>query len=112
MINMKKLMDGLETCSLDDGECSDCPYYTNEMCSGQMARDVLALPNEMKEQKKEWLMRIADEQVANAPDVFYPEDENTRRMGVYQGLEIAYKILTGIDQKAEIEAVMQERSNT
>lgn len=63
--------------------------------------DTVALLKEQEEQKRKWLQNIADNQLANAPkhdrDDFMQLDEHLEyryQLGVYDGLQMAYDILT------------------
>lgn len=56
--------------------------------------DVIALLKEQEEQKRKWLQNIADNQLAFAPS----ERDNAycyiKHQGIYDGLQMAYDILT------------------
>ena len=65
------------------------------------AEQILALLKEQEEQKRKWLQNIADNQLANSPkhdrDDFMTLDEHLEyqyQLGVYDGLQMAYDILT------------------
>ena len=69
----------------------------------QWTDDAIALLKEQEEQKRKWLQTIADTQLANAPKdrkEFMSLDEHMEyqyQLGVYDGLQMAWDILTEDD---------------
>jgi len=68
---------------------------------GSKMDDIVALLKEQEEQKQKWLQSIADNQLANAPkhdrNDFMSLDEHMEyqyQLGVYDGLQMAWDILT------------------
>ena len=65
--------------------------------------DAISLLKEQEEQKRKWLRNIADNQLANAPKdrkEFMSLDEHMEyqyQLGVYDGLQMAWDILTEDD---------------
>ena len=101
MPDMEKVIKGLERCSTIDMCCMEiscyhpmyleCPYHEDGECVKHLVQDALELLKGQDEQKRQWLIEIADNQIAHAP---YPnKDEYTR--GIYDGLEMAWQIITG-----------------
>ena len=99
MIDREKVIKGLECCRERNkrNSCLHCPYenpWANRIqCAGELSEDVLALLKEQDEQKRKWIMSIADNQLANAPDG-WPVARREYQEGVYHGLQMAYEILT------------------
>lgn len=86
MAELDKVMSWLEGLTWDDW--SD---YHSDSEVQNIAKKALELLKEQDEQKRQWLIEIADNQIAHAP---YPnKDEYTR--GIYDGLEMAWQIITG-----------------
>ena len=64
-----------------------------------MHKAVLALLKENDKQKQHWLKQIADTQLLNAPCEWQSEDQRLYAKGVWDGLQIAWDILTEGDKK-------------
>ena len=80
-------------------ECGKCDYHIKDsavfFCDNQrVLTDTLSLLKEQEEQKQKWLQNIADNQLAFAPS----ERDNAycyaKHEGIYDGLQMAYNILT------------------
>ena len=84
--------------------CDGCPYdIKSAKCLFLLHSDALELLKEQEEQKRKWLRNIADNQLANAPKdrkEFMSLDEHMEyqyQLGVYDGLQMAWDILTEDD---------------
>ena len=103
MINRAKVIKGLKKCSIDDVDCKHCPYNGegNQKygCETVMQRDALKLLKEQEEQKWAWLQSIADNQLANSPMGHEDEGQLRYKSGLWNGLQMAYKIITAGEKK-------------
>ena len=103
MPDREKVIRGLECCCthIVGMSCGNCPYEIEQKeepgideCTTVLAYDALALLKEHEEQKQKWLQNIADNQLAFAPS----ERDNAycyiKHQGIYDGLQMAYDILT------------------
>ena len=102
-MDREKVIHGLECCTEWDS-CNKCPYETpNEYdiaeCTLSLHTDALALLKEQENQKQNWLKQIADTQYLNAPCEWQSEDQRLYAHGVWDGLQIAWDILTEGDKK-------------
>jgi len=104
-----KVIAGLQNCTKETSICAgkQCPYYDEcraaYMANEPVIQDALLVINslmreirEHNEQVQQWLMVIADNQLAKSPN---SPDEVYKR-GVWDGLELAYEIITGDLSKA------------
>lgn len=107
-----KVIAGLQNCTTETGICTgrQCPYFEDcgreHMANESVMRDALLVINslmreirEQKEQVQEWLMVMADNQLAKSPDERSPELWDYKQ-GVWDGLELAQEIITGDLSKA------------
>ena len=102
MPDMKKVMIGLEChgnafCENEKGRL--CPYCHSMRCSQTLATDTLVLLKELEAQKQKWLQAIADAQVAVAPTGCESDEGIAKRLGAWDGLQIALDIITGAQKK-------------
>ena len=102
MPNKEMVRKALE-CIAEDRQksCTGCEYSIFGLypfCIHGIARDALAMMKEQDEQNRKWLQNIADNQIANAPkDSPMSLDEmleSEYKSGIYEGLQIAFEILT------------------
>lgn len=104
-----KVIAGLQNCTTETGICTgrQCPYFEDcgreHMANESVMRDALLVINslmreirEQKEQVQEWLMVMADNQLAKSPN----SPEEVYQKGVWDGLELAQEIITGDLSKA------------
>ena len=100
MIDREKVIKGVTRCGERNwrNSCLDCPYenvYGDRIrCAGELSRDVLALLKQQEEQKQRWLQAIADNQLANSPNGNEDDMELKYESGVWNGLQMAWEILT------------------
>lgn len=59
-----------------------------------LCRSAVFLLKEQDEQKRRWLRNIADNQLANAPTETMDATSHTYYEGLWNGLQMAYEILT------------------
>ena len=112
MADIEKVIKGIWQCWLPSDEeeyetqCHDCPYYkdgiTLKECMTELRTDAIALLKEQEQKKRKWLECIANNQLANAPDVMYLKEENDYRHGVYDGLQMAFEIISAdVERRTE-----------
>ena len=77
---------------------------TPEMCIriGRAITRVIPLLKAQEEQKQKWLKRITDAQIAVCPTGNETEEELAKRTGEWNGLQIAFDILTEGDVKNDV----------
>ena len=111
MIDREKVIKALEVCSsISDGEeCpKECPYMGQDVyCIGSsgLMLDALDLMKEQEEQKRKWLNRIADAQITVSPTGFESAVELAKRTGEWNGLQMAFDILTEADGEVGCESI-------
>ena len=99
MVDKDKVIKGLISCAhyIDCG-CDECPYdlecFPGENMFSRLATDALALLKEQEEQKQKWLKQIADAQIAVCPTGNETEEGLAKRTGEWNGLQMAFDILT------------------
>ena len=106
-----------------------CPYFSAKsfLCEHELLRDALALLKEQEdlgtdltnavelihkkneriekllkeheEQKRAWLQSIADNQLANSPMGHEDEGQLRYKSGLWNGLQMAYEIITAGEKK-------------
>lgn len=103
-----KVIAGLQNCTAVTGICTggQCPYFEDcgaehgaeHMANEPVIQDALLVINslmreirEHNEQVQQWLMVIADNQLAKSPN----SPDEVYKKGVWDGLELAYEIITG-----------------
>lgn len=104
-----KVIAGLQNCTKETSICAgkQCPYYDEcraaYMANEPVIQDALLVINslmrdnrEQQERVQQWLMVMADNQLANSPD----STEQIYKQGVWDGLELAQEIITGDLTKA------------
>lgn len=105
-MDREKVIKGLECHRIDNNHrinCADCPYYVDDdnhiRCVNDLHDDAIAMLKEQEHQKQHWLKQIADTQLLNAPCDWQNEDQKLYATGVWDGLQIAWDILTEGDKK-------------
>lgn len=104
-----KVIAGLQNCTIETSICAgrQCPYFDDcgavQMANEPVLQDALLVINslmreirEQKEQVQQWLMVMADNQLAKSPN----SPEEVYQQGVWDGLELAQEIITGDLSKA------------
>ncbi len=104
-----KVIAGLQNCTIETSICAgrQCPYFDDcgavQMANEPVLQDALLVINslmreirEQKEQVQQWLMVMADNQLAKSPN----SPEEVYQKGVWDGLELAQEIITGDLSKA------------
>lgn len=105
MADIKDTIDNVERClcHIQDA-CMLCPHIEDdatEDCMENLMRDALeamksqqAEIEQMKAQKQKWLQNIADQQLAVSPTGYETEEGLAKRTGEWNGLQMAWEILT------------------
>lgn len=116
-IRRKNTISNLETQIrwIEDIECHQFPGWGNTVMAMRDAAELLKnneehndetdklkaeierlndLLKEQAEKKRKWLMTIADNQLANSPNDCDSDLWHSRKRGIWEGLQIAYEILT------------------
>lgn len=102
MADIEKVKQGLKHhksgCVID---CKECPYWSIKDCHKPLMKDALSVIEQMeqeierlKAQKQKWLQNIADQQLAVSPTGYETEEELAKRTGEWNGLQMAWEILT------------------
>ena len=92
MPDREKVVKALE-CLKAGSYCECCDYKPYDDCIKRVATDAIALLKEQEEQKRKWLMNIADNQLANSPMGNEDEGQLRYKSGLWNGLQIAYDII-------------------
>ena len=105
MADIEKVIKGIWQCWLPSDEeeyetqCHDCPYYkdgiTLKECMTELRTDAIALLKEQEQKKRKWLQTIADIQLAVSPTGYETDEELAKRTGEWNGLQMAWEIITG-----------------
>ena len=105
MADIKDTIDNVERClcHIQDA-CMLCPHIegdATEDCMENLMRDALeamksqqAEIERLKAQKQKWLRNIADQQLTVSPTGYETEEELAKRTGEWNGLQMAWEILT------------------
>lgn len=104
-----KVIAGLQNCTIETSICAgrQCPYFDDcgavQMANEPVLQDALLVINslmrdnrEQQERVQQWLMVMADNQLAKSPN----SPEEVYQQGVWDGLELAQEIITGDLTKA------------
>ena len=105
MPDADKVIKGLIACTSESSEGDSwhnheiCPYVedcvTKNVGIGMPVMfDALALLKEQENQKQNWLKQIADTQLLNSPCEWQSEDQRLYAKGVWDGLQIAWDIIS------------------
>ena len=105
MADLDKVMKGLNCCKNSyPKDCKHCPYEKD--CTHDGTCDILIRNastviahqrmeiERLKAQKQKWLQNIADQQLAVSPTGYETEEELAKRTGEWNGLQMAWEILT------------------
>ena len=92
MADRAKVIKGLESlhARLLDVAMQDSIF----MLDASMVANAIVLLKEQEEQKRKWLNRIADAQITVSPTGFESAVELAKRTGEWNGLQMAFDILT------------------
>jgi len=104
---IEKVKQGLRCCQYaSKSQCDDCKYCYDGLveildCTADLASDALSVIEELqaeierlKAQKQKWLQNIADQQLAVSPTGYETEEGLAKRTGEWNGLQMAWEILT------------------
>lgn len=61
---------------------------------GNIIRKTIEILKNQQEQKRKWLQNIADNQLAVSPTGYETEEELAKRAGEWNGLQMAYEIIS------------------
>lgn len=105
MADIEKVKQGCKCCDhpLGERKCKKCPYahFLTPYCNIYLAHDAMSVIEELqaeierlKAQKQKWLQNIADQQLAVSPTGYETEEGLAKRTGEWNGLQMAWEILT------------------
>ncbi len=107
MADLDKVLKGLECCDKKyprNAWCKYCPYEPDcihDSTCDLLIHDAISVITEqqaeierLKAQKQKWLQNIADQQLAVSPTGYETEEGLAKRTGEWNGLQMAWEILT------------------